>query len=213
MHARTALVLSLALAACARTPRYDLWATGYTGGAPATIAPGTTVALVPNPAAANPLLERELLGQLRQALVTAGYPEAPLDQARVAVFVDYGTGDHAETRATMNFVPPVSTTVTDSAGKTIGTATTAASIQWVPETTTRTDRWLTISAVGAPALRASGEKRWLWIGEVKSFGQNLDLRRTLGYMVVPAARIFGTNADQTRVRLTEDDVMRVANSH
>ena len=48
----------LLLGACFGPPKYNVYVTGYTGGAPSAIPDDARVAVVENPAAPNPLLEQ-----------------------------------------------------------------------------------------------------------------------------------------------------------
>jgi hypothetical protein len=205
MRAIAAASLALVIAACARPTRYDVFATGYTGGLASSIAPGTPVAVVHNPRARNPLLEQEVLAQVRTLLVSAGYPAAPIEQARVAVYVDYGAGSHAETRQSLTYVPGATTILRDSTGKQIGTATASDTWGTESETVHTLDRWLTMTAVDAAAFRAGQPVTPLWIGEATNSGANLDLRRMLGVLAVPAAERFGRNTLQARVTVRDDD--------
>ncbi|MDB4887661.1 MAG: hypothetical protein JWN79_3099 [Gemmatimonadetes bacterium] len=206
MRAPAAATLAcLAAAACTHPARYDVFAAGYTGGVASSIAPGTPVTVVHNPRVTNPLLEQEVLAQLRTLLASAGYPSAPIDQARVAIFVDYGTGSHAETRHSLTYVPGATTILRDSSGKQIGTATASDTFGTEAETVHTLDRWLTMTAVDAGAFRAGQPAMPLWIGEATNSGATLDLRRMLHVLTVPAAERFGRNTQQARVTLAADD--------
>jgi hypothetical protein len=200
-----ALLACLALTACTSVRTYDVYATGYTGGVPASIAPGTPVAVLPGTRVANPLLEQEVLAHVVRLLTTAGYPVAPLDQAQVALFVDYGSGTHPETRYDQTRVPGTTTAVLDSAGKQVGSVTTPDTYVSTSEVVTASDTWLRLTAVDAGAVRDARAAKPLWIGESKNTGANLELRRILGYLAVPAVERFGRNTAQAHVVLREAD--------
>lgn len=202
-----ALALFLTVSACSRPASYHIYTTGYTGGIPTAIARGTPVAVVPNPRIENPLLEEEVLAETRRLLASAGYPVASIETARVAVYVNYGTGSHAETEQTSTFTPGAVSIIKDSTGKEIGRSVAPDVWGTSAETVNRNDWWLTLTAVDAAAMRAAGTAaRPIWIGESRNSGADLDSRRMLAYLVLPAVERFGRNTPREHVTLREGDV-------
>jgi len=200
-----ALVTCLAFAGCARFHTVDVYATGYTGGTPTTIQPGTAIALLPSAKAPNPLLEQEVLAHLTRLFSDAGYPVAPLDQARVAVWVDYGAGQHPETNYGSTYTPGTTTAVLDSAGKQVGTVSTPGTWASTSEVVSVNETWLRLTAVDAGSAADTRAAKPLWIGESRNTGANVELRRLLGFLAVPAIERFGRNTAQARVVLRESD--------
>ncbi|MFL5606985.1 MAG: hypothetical protein ACJ8AD_11110, partial [Gemmatimonadaceae bacterium] len=113
----------LLLPACARFTTYDVYVTGYTGGPPSTIAPGSSIAVVENPRARNPLLEQEVADKVRRALEAQGFRMAPAADAVAVVRLAYGTESVIDNHDELRFVPGQTSTVKDSTGKVIGTVT------------------------------------------------------------------------------------------
>jgi hypothetical protein len=199
----------LLLAGCSRFTRYDVYVTGYTGGPPATIPPGSSVAVEEDPRARNPLLEQEVANKVRQALNAQGFRSAPPGEAVVSVRLAYGTETVVDNTEEVRFVPGQNSTVKDSTGKVIGTVTGDPSFISVPTTATRRDPWLTLTAVPRRTGQDTSMAKPVWIGESRSSGANLPLRSMIDYLLVPAAANFGRNHLQTKEVLRADD-QRVA---
>lgn len=196
----------LLLAGCSRFTRYDVYVTGYTGGPPSTIAPGSSIAVVENPRARNPLLEQEVADKVRRALEAQGFRMAPPADAMATVMLAYGTKTVVDNSEELRFVPGQTSTVKDSTGKVIGSITGDPSFVSQPITSTRNDTWLTLTAIPRRNGADSTTARPLWIGEAKSTGANLPLRSMIDYLLVPAAAHFGRNHLQTKEVLRADDV-------
>jgi hypothetical protein len=198
-------LLVVLLGGCVRPPKYNVYVTGYTGGAPNAIPAGSRVAVVENPAAQNPLLEQEIVAKARRVLAAQGFRPATPTEADVAVMVTYGSDSRVEQGYEAQYVPGQTATVKDSAGKVIGTVTGDASIAYQPTIATRDVLWLTMTALDARMYRASTPAKPVWIGESKSSGANLPLRSMVDYLLVPAASAFGRNQPQQRTVLSADD--------
>ncbi len=190
---------------CSRLPKYNVYVTGYTGGAPSAIPAGSRIAVVENPAARNPLLEQEVVLKARRVLAAQGFRAAGPAEADVAVILTYGTDSRLEQAYDAQYVPGQTSTVKDSTGKIIGTVTGDASVAYHPTIATRDVLWLTMTAVDGQMYRESKPGKPLWIGESKSSGANLPLRAMLDYLLVPAAAAFGHNQQQSRAVLRADD--------
>jgi YD repeat-containing protein len=195
------------LASCSQPGRYGVQVTGYTGGGPSSIPLGASIAVLPTADAENPLLERQILGTVQQALIAAEYRVLPLDQADVALFVEYGIGSHVESGTTSIYSPGTTTTVRDPAGNVVGKTTTDGTTAYgVPETHNVNDAWLRITAVDARALRESKRREPVWIGVAKRSGGSTDFRQVVGSLLVPVIDVLGNNAPQVYVTVSEDDV-------
>lgn len=208
------LSLLLLSSACARPPRYQVYVTGYTGGTATSISAGASVAVMENPEAPNPLLEQEVVGKVRRALATQGFPPAPLNAADVVVILRYGADSRLEFGEETQYVPGQQSTVKDSSGKVIGTVTSDASSVTVPTTSTTQLQWLTMTALDGRRYRESKPGKPLWIGETKNSGANLDLRSMLDYFVIPTVAAFGRNQPQSRTTVRADDLaVRALGAH
>jgi hypothetical protein len=204
---RRLLALSLLLlAGCSRFTRYDVYVTGYTGGPPSTIPPGSSIAVVENPRARNPLLEQEVADKVRRALQAQGFRIAAPADAVASVMLAYGTRTAVDNSEELRFVPGQTSTVKDSTGKVIGSVTGDPSFVSVPTISTRSDAWLTLTAVPRRTGPDSASAKPLWIGESKITGANLPLRSMIDYLLVPAAANFGRNHLQTKEVLRADDL-------
>jgi len=203
---RSLLCLSvLALGGCSRLPQYNVYVTGYTGGAPTAIPAGSRIAVVENPKAANPLLEQEVVIKTRRVLAAQGFRAAEPAEADVAVMLTYGTDARLEQGYDAQYVPGQTSTVKDSAGKIIGTVTGDASVTYQPTIATQDVLWLTMTALDGQMYRESKAGKPVWIGESRSSGANLPLRSMIDFLLVPAAAAFGHNQQQSRAVLRADD--------
>jgi hypothetical protein len=200
----------LLLSACSRAPKYNVYVTGYTGGAPSSIPAGSRIAVIENPKATNPLLEQEIVAKVRRALAAQGFRSAPPSEADYAVLLRYGADSHLEHGEESTYVPGQTSTVKDSTGKVIGTVTGDASTVTVPTTYTRNVQWFTMTAVDGRLFRQSQPGKPIWIGETKSSDTNLDLRSVVDFLIVPTASAFGHNQPQTRSRIRGDDATVLA---
>ena len=200
----------LLLGACFGPPKYNVYVTGYTGGAPSTIPDGARVTVVENPAAPNPLLEQEVVAKAQQVLAAEGFRIAAADEADIAVLLTYGTDARLQTTYEPQFIPGQTSVVKDSLGKVIGSVTGDATFTYQPNVATQDVLWLTMTAVDAHAYRASKRGKPVWIGESKSSGANLPLRSMIDYLLVPTAWAFGRNQAQERSVLRADDSTVIA---
>jgi hypothetical protein len=201
-------LLSLALlllAGCARFTRYDVYVTGYTGGPPSTIAPGSSIAVMEDPRARNPLLEQEVADKVRRALQAQGFRMAAPADAVASVMLAYGTENVVDNHDEIRYIPGQTSTVKDSTGKVVGTITGDPSVVSLPTTSTRSDAWLTLTAIPHRTGRDSTTAKPIWIGESKSTGASLPLRSMIDYLLVPAVANFGRNHLQTKEVLRADD--------
>lgn len=154
--------------------------------------PQTSLVLLENPNAENPILEREVLRKLAIALSDRGYQVVPAtadEQPDFAVIVGYGMGPPSQRTSAMPRVSGGgSTTVTTmNPNGTMATSTVQIpySTQWVPVSVTQYSRWMNIHVLDMRAFRASKEVRVAWIGNAVSTGRTGDLRQVLSYMILP----------------------------
>ena len=205
MRAPALLLFVAVLGACARPPRYDVYVTGYTGGAERAIPAGARIAVVENPSARNPLLEQEVVIKARRALEAVGFPAATPAEADVAVLVTYGSDRRMERDYDVEYVPAQTSTLKDSTGKVVGTVTGDASVRYQPTITPRDVLWLTMTALDGRLYRESKPGKPVWIGESFSSGANLPLRSMIDYLLVPTASAFGRNQQQVRSAFHAND--------
>ena len=171
---------------------------GFTDGSPVVIAPGATVAVVPDSQAANPLFEREVRAKIERALAAAGYRVTPAVDAEYLVFASYGVGaPRQEGTLTAVYRPGTTSTIRDEKGDITATVTSSGSFAQVPTTHTERDRWLIIGVANAADVqkgRPSGAPfPWVWQGETISAGASTDLRYVIDYLIIPTIEWFGRN--------------------
>ncbi len=195
----------LVVGGCARPPRYNVYVTGYTGGAPTAIPTDASVAVVENPNARNPLLEQEIVAKTRRALANQGFRTADARDANLVVMLQYGSDSRLEQGEQLRIDPGQRSTITDSTGKVVGTVTGDLTVSVQPTLETRDIRWLTMTAVDGPPYRESRPVKPVWIGEARSSGANLPLRELIDFLLVPTASAFGRNLPQRRTVLRADD--------
>lgn len=205
MRARSLVLFATLLGACARPPRYDVYVTGYTGGAERAIPAGARIAVVENSSARNPLLEQEVVLKARRALEAKGFRVATPAEADVAVLLSYGNDQRVERDYDLEYVPAQTSTVKDSDGKVIGSVTGDASVRYQPTIAPRDVLWLTMTALDGRLYRESRSGKPVWIGESTTSGASLSLRSVIDYLLVPTASAFGRNQQQVRSVLRADD--------
>jgi hypothetical protein len=194
MTRRLLTVVLLALAACSTT-RFHSSTNGYLDREHADLSPATRILVVENPTADNALLEAEVTHYVEQLLMDQGFNVVHnADDADLLVLTTYGIGDPREvSTARPVYVPEKTTTIKSATGMTVGSATTPASVNFVPGSHRVHDRWLTIGAYDAQALMEEEKIVEVWRGETRSTGSYGDLRYVLPYLLVPALEHFGKN--------------------
>jgi hypothetical protein len=186
----------LFLVGCGVT-RYVVQANGYLDPrAPVSLAPGAAMAVVENPKARNPLLEKEIAAKINRLLAAHGYRVVPYEQADYYLFFLYGIGPPEAAAATG---PPVSVGLGigvgtwHGGGGFIGLGTPYPYYPYAYPAEPVYGRWLTLKVVEAKPYRQSGQAPALWVGEARSVGTSSDLREVINALLLAAFQQFGKN--------------------
>jgi hypothetical protein len=189
-----AVIGLLALTACSTT-RFQSSTNGYLDRAHSEILPPAKIFVVENPMTDNALLEAEVAHYVGRILREQGFDVVQYaDDADVLVFTLYGIGAPREV-SSINpvYVPEKTTAIKSATGMTVGSATSPASVAYIPGSRTVHDRWLVIGAYDYRTLSEDEEVVEIWRGETTSSGSSGDLRYVLPYLLVPALEHFGRN--------------------
>jgi hypothetical protein len=187
-------LLGTAAFGCAAGRTYQVQVNGYTDATAPSLGPGSSLFVIEDQKAQNPLLEKEVKAKIEKLLVKHGYDLAPYDEAQFYLFFTYGLG----TPQTVAVAAP-----------TWGIGLGWGSGCWGPglgyglswpgygpyytETLTIYDRWLRLTVVEGKYYRETGKTRTVWVGEVRSTGSSSDLREVMNFLLIAAFEQFGKN--------------------
>jgi hypothetical protein len=163
---------------------------------PLIVAPGTTVHVVEDKEAKNPLLDKEVARKIESMLKLKGYAISQSDSPVYYLLHGYGIGKERTVTRTMPVYQPGGTatvTKTGPKGTSYSTVQLPGSTTYVPYTTSISDKWLSLKIVDGKDYRDSGTMTDIWIGEATITGEGLDLRDMINYLIVGIFDHFGEN--------------------
>jgi len=180
---------------------YNVGVNGYSSsGQILQIQQESSIHVVEDSNATNPLLEKEIGMKIRKLLNKNGYSIAT-DEADYYLLFNYGMNSGQ--------------TVTDTIGiyhygiyndYPFSGMYSHSYPTYIPYTTVVYTRWLVLKLIDGKAYRASSKAKPLWIGEAVSTGTNSDLRERINYMLIAAFEHFGQDTGKrVNVLFTEDD--------
>jgi len=184
---------------------------------PLNIEPGTKIHLVEDTKAKNPLLEKEIKGNLDNMLKLKGYEVTDSEAAGYYMLYGYGIGHERTITSTMPVYTPGKTatvTKTGPKGTSYSTIQTSGSTTYVPYTTTVSDKWLYIKLVEGEDYRKEGRDIPVWIGEASITGEGGDIRELINYLIAGIYNYFGRKTEKTIIiNVQEDDplIKRIMN--
>jgi hypothetical protein len=204
----TLALAGLLLAGCGPA-RQAVKVNGYLARQAGVPAQGATLAIRPDPAADNPILEERVAEALALGLNSSGWRVVSGGgPAEYGLAFDYAVEPRLEERSRVVREPgrPVVVRTTDSEGRVVVS-------EVIPRTETRMvreevevyRRWLRVRAAPAEGGQA------VWIGKAALTGPNGDLRPALPWLVAALARVFGQDTGrQETVHVPEDDPVAAA---
>jgi hypothetical protein len=153
--------------------------------------------------APNPILEKEIGMKIRKLLNEKGYSIAA-DEANYYLLFDYGMNSgQTVTDAMPIYYPGVYYDYPYSGIYSYNYAT------YVPYSTVVYSRWLVLRLIDGNTFRTSRKGRPLWIGEVTSTGPSSDLRELINYMLIAAFEHFGQDTGKRVSKYFSEDDERV----
>ncbi len=176
---------------------------------PLMISPGTTIHVVEDKEAKNPLLDKEVARKLESMLKLKGYAISQFDSPVYYVLHGYGIGHERTVTRTMPVYQPGGTatvTKTGPKGTSYSTVQLPGSTTYVPYTTSVSDKWLSLKIIDGKDYRDTGGTTDIWIGEASVTGEGMDLRDMINYLIVGIFDHFGENTGKRlTVDIKEDD--------
>lgn len=177
---------------------------------PSKIKLGSTIHVVEDKEAKNPLLDREIAGKIDNMLKQKGYRVvSESDNPVYYVLYGYGIGHEKTITRTMPMYTPGGTatvTKTGPSGTSYSTIQLPGKTTYVPYTTTVTDKWLSLKIIDGEDYRKLNKNTVLWIGEASVTGEDSDLRGIMDYLIAGISFIFGENTGrEVNVKIRDDD--------
>ena len=180
---------------------YNVGVNGYSSsGQSLQIRQESSIHVVEDSNAPNPLLEKEIGMKIRKLLNKNGY--------------SISTGE-ADYYLLFNYGMSSGQTVTDTIGiyhygiyndYPFSGMYSHNYPTYIPYTTVVYTQWLVLKLIDGNAYRASSKAKPLWIGEAVSAGTNSDLRERINYMLIAAFEHFGQDTGKrVNVPFSEDD--------
>lgn len=184
---------------------YKVGVNGFTPtGTTLQIPQYSSVYVVKDSNAPNPIFEKEIAEKIQKFLNSRGHSVAAYDKANFYLLFQYAIDSGRTKTGVMPVYQPGGTatmnTFSSYGGMSYSTIQTPGYTTYVPYTKTTYTRWLTLNLIDGTAYRESKKVEPLWIGEVTSSGSCSDLREVINYMLIAAFEHFGEN---TKKRVTE----------
>ncbi len=165
---------------------YNVGVNGYSStGQILQIPHGSTIAVIADSNAPNPILEREISAKIETLLTEKGF-SVKKDRADYYLVFNYGIDSG---RAVTGAVP---VWYSDAyCGYPYGYGHRHGYVAYAPYAEVVYTRWLVLKIIDSKAYGASKKAEPLWIGEVTSVGLESDLRELLNYMLIVGFEHFG----------------------
>jgi len=202
------LLVLLLLQGC--TPSYMVRVDGFLNPErPLIITPDTTIQVIDDKEAKNPILDKEVTKKIENMLQLKGYSVSQFDGPVYYVLHGYGIGQGRTVTRTLPVYQPGGTAIvtkTGRSGTSYSTIQLPGSTTYVPYAASVTDKWLSLKIIDGKDYRESGKVTDIWIGEASVTGESMDLRNILNYLVIGIFDHFGENTvKQLTVNIREDD--------
>jgi len=181
---------------CGPSLHYVVGTNGYTSSGLNLHLPQTSsISVVADVNAPNPLLEKEVATKIQTLLTDRGYRNAPISEGNFYLTFEYGvdSGESKTGALPMYQAGGIATgrTFDSYGGSSYSTIQTPGYITYVPYSYTAHKRWLTLSLYDRSPAESKAEP--LWIGTITSNGTSSDLRDVINYMLVVGFDHFGEN--------------------
>jgi hypothetical protein len=183
---------------------YNVGVNGYSSsGQTLQIQKESSIQVVPDSNAPNPILEKEIAAKIQKLLNKKGYT-TETDKADYYLLFDYGiSSGRYVTRTYPVYHSGLYCDYPFSYGYSHGYTTYMAYSSIVH------DRWLVLKLFDSKTYRTNKKAGPLWIGEAASSGPGSDLRNLINYMLVAALEHFGRDTGKRVNELFSEDDERV----
>lgn len=183
---------------------YNVGVNGYSStGQVLQVPRGSSIMVVSDSNAPNPILEREIKAKIETLLTEHGYG-VKADRADYLLVFDYGIDSG---RPVMGVVPHWHSHAycdyyySGSYGYGYYTYAPYAEVVYT--------RWLVMKMFDSKAYRASKKVEPLWIGEITSAGLESDLRELMNYMLIVGFEHFGQDTGKRIYEVISKDDDRI----
>ena len=180
---------------------YNVGVNGYSSsGQTLQIPQETSIYVVADSNAPNPILEKEIGMKIQKLLSEKGYT-TDSDEADYYLLFDYGMS-HGQnvTHAYPVYHAGVYYNYPYSHGYRHGYTS------YIPYSTVFYTRWLQLRLLDSKAYKTNQKAKPLWIGEATSAGTSSDLRGLINYLLIAALEHFGQDTNKrVNVLFVEDD--------
>ncbi len=183
---------------------YNVGVNGYSSsGQTLQIHQASSIYVVEDSNAPNPILEREIGMKIQKLLSKKGY-SIGTEESNYYLLFDYGINSGRTVTDTIPLYHPSAYYEYPFSGVYWHGYTT-----YVPYSTVVYTRWLVLRLIDGKAYRTSQKAKPLWIGEVMSAGPSSDLRELINYMLIAAFEHFGEDTGKRVNELFLEDDERV----
>jgi hypothetical protein len=184
--------------------RIEVRLNGFTPtGTTLQLPPNSSVVVVEDPNALNPIFEKEIASKIQRLLKSKGYNTSSFENANFYLTFQYGIDSGRTTTGTMPIYHSgetiTATTYDSGGGSSFTTINTPGYTTYMPYSRTAYTRGLVLSLIDAKKYQETQKIEPVWISEMVSGGTSSDLRYVINYMLVAAFEHFGENTNK-RVR-------------
>ena len=185
---------------------YNVGVNGYSSsGQRLQIHQESSIYVVADSNAPNPILEKEIGMKIQKLLNEKGY-SIGTNEANYYLLFDYGINSGRTVTDTIGIYQPGPYYEYPFSGVYWHSYTA-----YVPYSTVIYTRWLVLRLIDGKAYRTSQKAKPLWIGEVTSTGPSADLRELINYMLIAAFEHFGQDTGKrvNEVFLEDDERVKL----
>ena len=159
----------------------------------------SSIFVLQNNNAQNPIFEREIGLKIQKLLNTKGY-SIGTETANYYLLFEYGIDSGRTFTGSKPIYHPGGTATMQTFGSygesSFSTIQTPGHATYVPYSEVVYTRWLALKLIDGNAYRSAQKVDPSWIGEVRSSGTSSDLRKVINYMLVAAFKHFGENTGE-----------------
>lgn len=188
---------------------YRVGLNGYSAsGVDLQLPNNSSISVVADANAPNPLLEKEVASKIKKLLNKKGYNYAPIGKPNFYLFFEYGIDSGKSKTGALPMYQAGGTATASTfysyGGSSYSTIQTPGYTTYVPYSYTVYTRWLKLSLFDNSLMERKSDP--LWIGTITSSGRSSDLREVINYMLVCAFDHFGEDTKKRIIRqLSADD--------
>ena len=192
---KKALIVLLFAAFGSGCTQYHIGVSGFTPTeATLQIPQYSSIYVVEDSNAVNPLLEKEIAAKIQKILNTKEYTPAT-DEPDYYLLFTYGIDSGRTVTGTMPIYQrggtATATTFDSYGGSSWSTIDIPGHTTYIPYSKTIYTRWLVLKLIDGNSYRDSQKIEPVWMGVATSGGSSSDLRKVINYMLVAAFEHFG----------------------